>query len=303
LSSVGSKSKPADGDRITQAPVSEPKSVWHDYRVRTGMEIRPMSAHVTPRPWSLRRAFTQALLLGLIPLGTASAQPYGFVRVTHDRTNIECFGRRGAVCMTASKGTVLEVLFTDGSRYDHRKSNRYWILLPPDRWGRRVTGWIRGNAVEHIQPPPLPAAKASLTEVPRELDKRHDTPMPAPVGEVPAARPVISNIVVNFEFGKSTLTDEARRKLDRAILRPAPNVQGLAVELEGHADWIGPEAYNEQLGLARAETVKRYLTEQLQIPAERISVISYGERNPVAPNTTREGRAQNRRVVVKGDGS
>ena len=58
-----------------------------------------------------------------------------------------------------------------------------------------------------------------------------------------------------------------------------------------------------QLGLARAETVKRYLTERLQIPAERISVVSYGERDPVAPNTTRRGRAQNRRVVVKGDGS
>lgn len=206
--------------------------------------------------------------------------------------------------MTAVKGTVLEVLFTDGNRYDHRKANRYWILLPPDRWGRRVTGWIRGNAVEHVPPPPAPALKASLTEAPPDVDKGHETPIAAPAAETPAARAaLISNIVVNFEFGKSALTNEARRKLDSAILKPAPNVMGLAVELEGHADWIGPEAYNDQLGLARAEAVKRYLTEQLGIPTDRVSVVSYGEREPVAPNTTREGRARNRRVVVKGGGS
>jgi len=71
------------------------------------------------------------------------------------------------------------------------------------------------------------------------------------------------------------------------------------VALEGYADWVGTEPFNERLGLARAETVRRYLAEHLQIPAERISVVSYGEASPVAPNTTREGRAQNRRVVIK----
>jgi outer membrane protein OmpA-like peptidoglycan-associated protein len=269
-----------------------------------------MSAHVTPRPWSLRRAFTQALLLSLIPLGTASAQPYGFVQVTRDRIDIDCFGRKNEVCMTAPRGTVLEVLYIDGDRYNHRKSNWYWVLLPPDRWGRRRTGWIRGNAIEHVQPPPqpTPASKASLVEVPQALNARLDpreTMMPARVEEVPAVRPTISisDVVLNFEFGKSALTYEARHKLDSAIVRSTSNTQGVDVALEGHADWIGREAYNEQLGLARAETVKRYLTEQLGIPVERISVVSYGESDPVAPNTTREGRARNRRVVIKGGGS
>jgi outer membrane protein OmpA-like peptidoglycan-associated protein len=266
-----------------------------------------MPAHVTPRRWSLTRALTQALLLSLIPLGTASAQqPYGFVRVTHDRTKIECFAKKVAVCMTAPKGTLLEVLYIDGDRYNHRKSNRYWILLPPDRWGRRVTGWIRGNAIEHMPPPPTPASKASLAEVPKELDARHeprDTPASAPVEKVPAVRAVIPDVVLNFEFGKSALTDEARRKLDSAIVKPMSDAQSLTIELAGHADWIGSEAYNDRLGLARAETVKRYLTEQLGFPVERISVTSYGEREPVAPNTTREGRAQNRRVVIKSGGS
>jgi outer membrane protein OmpA-like peptidoglycan-associated protein len=77
------------------------------------------------------------------------------------------------------------------------------------------------------------------------------------------------------------------------------DLRGLSFLLEGHADWVGTEAFNERLGLARAEAVKRYLTDHHQIPAERISVISFGEGQPAASNTTRSGRAQNRRVVVK----
>ena len=51
--------------------------------------------------------------------------------------------------------------------------------------------------------------------------------------------------------------------------------------------------------MERAETVKRYIYEQHQVPLHKINVISYGESKPVAPNNTRAGRAQNRRVVVK----
>ena len=269
-----------------------------------------MCVHVTPRGWSLIRAGAQALLLGLITLGTASAQPpapqlYGFVRVTHDGTRIPCFAKKTAVCMTAPKGTLLEVLYVEGDRYNRKDANRYWIMLPPDRWGRRVTGWIRGSAIEHVPLPPPTALTASVADAPRPPDT-HDTPprAPVPVEKVaPAARPVIADVVLNFEFGKSALTDEARRKLDGAMLTPAPNTQGLTIELEGHADWVGTQAYNDRLGLARAQTVKRYLTEHFGVPAEGISVVSYGERDPIAPNTTRDGRARNRRVVIKGGGS
>ena len=262
-----------------------------------------MSAHVTPRRWSLSRVFTQALLLSLIPLGTAFAeQPYGYVRVTHDKTKIECFAKKVvSVCMTAPKGTVLEVLFVEGDRYNYRKSNRYWVHLPADQWGRWVTGWVRGGAVEHVDPPPTPVLKASVPDTPRDVPP--ETPIAAPVENVPAVRAAIPDVVLNFEFGKSALTDEARRILEGAIAKPTSNVQGLTIELEGHTDWVGSDAYNERLGLARAETVKRYLMGQLGYPADRISVISFGERDPVAPNTTREGRARNRRVVIKSGGS
>jgi peptidoglycan-associated lipoprotein len=75
--------------------------------------------------------------------------------------------------------------------------------------------------------------------------------------------------------------------------------KGIFIEIEGHTDNVGTAAYNEHLGRERADVVKRYLYEQHQVPLHKINVISYGEEKPVAPNKTREGRGQNRRVVVR----
>jgi outer membrane protein OmpA-like peptidoglycan-associated protein len=75
--------------------------------------------------------------------------------------------------------------------------------------------------------------------------------------------------------------------------------KGAYFEIEGHTDNTGSKLVNEKLGMERAEAVKRYLYEQHQIPLHKINVISYGEDKPVAPNNTRDGRAQNRRVVIR----
>ena len=57
--------------------------------------------------------------------------------------------------------------------------------------------------------------------------------------------------------------------------------------------------YNKRLGLSRAEAVKDYLHEKHQVPLHKINTVSYGETRPVAPNTTKAGRAKNRRIVVR----
>lgn len=270
-------------------------------------------APVTPSPLSLRRALIQALLLSVLPLATAFAQSGPFVQVTRDGTDIRPTRRPTSdVLMTASRGTVLEVIHIDGNRYAHRDSNWYLVLLPRDSWGDRPSGWIRGDAVvEHVPPPqPAPAPQASVAQapqvpsVPQEQQARHEpsamaAPEAARVETVRPAQPVVSDVVLHFDFGKSQLTDEARARLASAVAMLKANAQGMSVALEGHADWTGPEAYNERLGLARAETVRQYLAEQLRIPADQLSVVSYGENSPTAPNTTQEGRARNRRVLVK----
>ena len=76
--------------------------------------------------------------------------------------------------------------------------------------------------------------------------------------------------------------------------RQRPNL-----EIEGHTDATGPAPYSPRLRLERAESVRRYLHEQHQLPLHKMSVISYGEDQPVASNDDRDGRAKNRRVVVR----
>jgi peptidoglycan-associated lipoprotein len=103
----------------------------------------------------------------------------------------------------------------------------------------------------------------------------------------------------NFKFGKTDLPDTAKMRLDEVIAQLKANPNNIFIEIEGHTDNVGGKELNEKLGMERADAVKRYLYEQHQIPLHKINVISYGEDKPVAPNRTRDGRAQNRRVVVK----
>jgi len=110
---------------------------------------------------------------------------------------------------------------------------------------------------------------------------------------------VISDEQGNFELGKADLPEDVRAKLDELAAKLKADPAGNYIEIEGHTDASGATETNERLGLARAENVKRYLYERYQIPLHKINVISYGESKPVAPNNTREGRAQNRRVVIK----
>jgi peptidoglycan-associated lipoprotein len=103
----------------------------------------------------------------------------------------------------------------------------------------------------------------------------------------------------NFKFGKTDLPDQAKARLDEVLSQLKAKPENVYIEIEGHTDNVGSKELNERLGLERAEAVKRYLYEQHQVPLHKINVISYGEEKPVSPNNTRQGRAQNRRVVVK----
>jgi outer membrane protein OmpA-like peptidoglycan-associated protein len=110
---------------------------------------------------------------------------------------------------------------------------------------------------------------------------------------------VLSEDKGNFKFGQAQMPDEAKGEIDELVNRLKSEPNGAFIEIEGHTDNVGASPFNEQLGLERAENVKRYLYEQHQVPLHKINVISYGEDKPIAPNNTKEGRAQNRRVVIR----
>jgi peptidoglycan-associated lipoprotein len=109
---------------------------------------------------------------------------------------------------------------------------------------------------------------------------------------------VLTDEKVKFGFDTSDLSPEAKAAVDAFAAQLKAENQGVYIEIQGHTDSVGSEKYNEELGLLRAEAVRRYLSQQHQFPLHRINVISYGETAAVADNSTREGRSQNRRVAL-----
>ena len=115
---------------------------------------------------------------------------------------------------------------------------------------------------------------------------------------------LITQVTINeaqggFGSSRSELPDAARARLDQLIVQIQGAGESAFIEIEGHTDNLGDENFNMQLGLRRAEAVKSYLYEQHNVPLHKMNTISYGESRPAAPNDTSDGRAQNRRVVIK----
>jgi len=103
---------------------------------------------------------------------------------------------------------------------------------------------------------------------------------------------------IQFEFDSHVLSAEAKKGID-AVVEPVKEADNnFFLELQGHTDGFGTEAYNLNLGLNRARAVMGYLYTQHDIPLDRMNGFSCGELKPVASNSFAEGRAENRRVTV-----
>jgi outer membrane protein OmpA-like peptidoglycan-associated protein len=100
---------------------------------------------------------------------------------------------------------------------------------------------------------------------------------------------------INFDFDRTDIRPDAEPILDEAIRVIKEQDGEFTVIVEGHTDSVGTLSYNQELSEQRAESVRRYLVDH-GVPAERIRSVGYGETQPVADNTTPEGRARNRRV-------
>jgi peptidoglycan-associated lipoprotein len=108
---------------------------------------------------------------------------------------------------------------------------------------------------------------------------------------------VLSDDSVKFPLNKYQLSPQAQARLDELVQKLKAENKNVYVEIQGHTDASGPDTYNERLGEERAEAVRRYLAKN-GVALNRLATISYGEEMPVADNKTRDGRAQNRRVVL-----
>ena len=110
---------------------------------------------------------------------------------------------------------------------------------------------------------------------------------------------ILSTTAILFDVDKATLKPVSKQELDRigAILMQVPE---LAVEVGGHTDNTGTDAYNMKLSDARAKAVRDYLLDNFpQVNGDKLTAKGYGESKPVATNDTAEGKAKNRRVEFK----
>ena len=131
-------------------------------------------------------------------------------------------------------------------------------------------------------------------------------PAPAPAAAAPAPAPAPAPAVATkvtyaadafFDFDKAVLKPEGKAKLDDLVSK----VKGINLEViiaVGHTDSVGSDAYNQKLSVRRSEAVKAYLVSK-GIEKNRVYTEGKGEKQPVADNKTKEGRAKNRRVEIE----
>ncbi|WP_343626066.1 OmpA family protein [Roseateles puraquae] len=119
--------------------------------------------------------------------------------------------------------------------------------------------------------------------------------LPAPPGLLMST--VLTDDKIKFTSGRAELTDAAGRELDQLVAKLKADNQPVYIEIQGHTDNTGSHAYNQQLGLQRAEAVRMYLA-RAGVPLPRMTTISYGETAPLVENNSRDGRSTNRRVQL-----
>jgi peptidoglycan-associated lipoprotein len=106
---------------------------------------------------------------------------------------------------------------------------------------------------------------------------------------------VLTDDGVTFGSGDTELTEAGQQRLMQMANQLKTDNNNVYLEIQGHTDATGSEDLNYEIGLKRAEAVRRYLYSQ-DVALDRMATISYGEEEPVADNSTPAGRASNRRV-------
>lgn len=173
----------------------------------------------------------------------------------------------------------------------------------------RSINWTPEDAIEGCDGKPIkpkPAVVPVVAAVPADsdgdgvtddMDKCPDSPSDKPVDADGCT--IVSVVLENvqFESNSSELTAGSSESLDE-VVNAMSEYDQLRIEIQAHTDNMGEASYNLSLSEKRANSVRDYLIAQ-GVAANRMEVKGYGETQPIADNSTRDGRAKNRRVELK----
>jgi len=178
----------------------------------------------------------------------------------------------------------------------------WWRCDQPTAWRLFAEARQLAQEAEGCQPPPPPPARRPEPTPPPPAPPPPPPPKPAPAPAPPPPPPaprVIDKMTLQmfFDFDKSTLTEATLKELQKAVAF-VKKYPGSKIEVEGHTDSVGTDAYNQKLSERRAAAVRDYLIKEADIESSKITAVGYGESRPVADNKTAEGRTQNRRVEI-----
>ena len=168
----------------------------------------------------------------------------------------------------------------------------------------RTGYWTPAMANAECDPDLVPKPAAAPAPKPAAPARAPAPAKPAPAPAKPAAaapRPTTQKVTLAadalFDFDKSVIKADAKTKLDDLVGKlKAINLE--VIIAIGHTDSVGSDAYNQKLSLRRAEAVKAYMVSK-GIEPNRIYTEGKGEKQPIADNKTKEGRAKNRRVEIE----
>ena len=157
----------------------------------------------------------------------------------------------------------------------------------------RDASWTPATAAEGCDGALVKAAEAPAPAAAPAAAAPAPAPAPAPV----ASSKVTYAADAFFDFDKAVLKPEGKAKLDDLVSK-VKDINLEVIIAVGHTDSIGTDAYNQKLSVRRAEAVKAYLVSK-GIEKNRVYTEGKGEKQPVADNKTKEGRAKNRRVEIE----
>ncbi|HMN06695.1 MAG TPA: OmpA family protein [Flavobacteriales bacterium] len=301
---TGGKAAPHSGNAMVGIKVrgkGNTPTYWHEYLQITLPEPLAAGTRYIVECWALRANFSEhasnniGLYLSPVAVKTTNNLPLYFTPHVNADEIVKGNRWKKISGVVEAKGDERYLLI--GNFYSDEAT-----AFEQQEKGERGAYYFIDDVNIRVAPPgtaATPRPKESVPPPPKTVVADHASTkeVPLPRTEPPAVGKSVRLDNIGFEFGKAALTPDSKQELDELadMLIDYPRMR---IEVEGHTDDIGSDAFNLQLSEDRAKAVVEFLRKR-KVEKERITWKGYGKTKPLVPNTSEENRALNRRVEFR----